>query len=498
MFVLNISAIFGINYLKKVNLIFMPRTKTKGSDSVSVKKQKKISIKSSPSIKVVKPSSPVKKVQKGKMNIDTEQMIKDLVELGRINNSENKKTSSNKKKKSGNGVNPFFDLSNSPLVNFIQEKNHGASVKIAVGFLAIVTVFFASILYVANSKAVINIVLKRTDSTSQIQRTFNIYDLSELDKANHSAIVVSVPVEVSVDDSYAVSTRTIKTERAEGKIKITNNSNMAQGLVASTRFISDVSGDLYRLAETVNIPANSSIEARIYADKETYSGESAGVRFTIPGLRSDEMKKLIYGESISNINFEGVAKAIVTEDDISKANSALETKLRQLATNTLQNKLSNHNTFVLLNDSLNFQITNTSLNGVKVGSEVEGIKISGKAKASALFIDKNKILDVVKSNILSQNLSSNIVKIKESTLNYYLSKIDLVNKLASLNISIDSYVSYNIDQILDREDIAGMNINDFYIYAQDKGFASRVQVVSYPFWNKTLPRISDNIMIRVK
>lgn len=471
----------------------MPKIKIKGASSVSPKRQVKAPSKSSPSIKV---SVPGKRIEKGRMSIDTDQMIKDLVELGRI--KDDKKDHLKTKTKVKKTSNSFMDLSNSPLVNFIQEQNHGSYFKVALAFLAVVLVFFLSILYVVNSKAVINIVLKKTDSASQIQRTFNVYDIAELSKTTNSAIVVSVPVEVNIDDSYAISTQVVKTTKAEGRIKITNNTSAPQGLVASTRFVSDVTGDLYRLKETVNIPANSFIEAYIYADKETAKGESVGVKFTIPGLKSDEVRKLIYGESISDINFNGVAKAVVTEEDISKATNVLEVKLKQAAMNALQEKVTSYVNYSILSDSFNFKIASTSLNGVKVGNEVDGIRLSGKANATALFVNKDKILDVIKSNILSQNVSSNIVKIKESTLDYSLYKMDLVNKLASLTISVDNYISYNVDQMLNREDIAGMDINDFYVYVQDKNFASRAQVVSYPFWNKSLPKISNNIIIRVK
>ncbi len=477
----------------------MPRTKSKGSDSVSInKRQIKIPSKSSPTIKI---SSPAKKVQKGKMNIDTEQMIKDLVELGRIKDDRKSQSikSATANKKSKGSSNSFTDLSNSPLLNFIQEKNNGSYIKLAIAFLAIVVLFFASILYIVNSKAVINIALKKTDNSTQIQRTFNVYDVSELSKVNNSAIVVSVPVEASIDDTYAISTQIVKTEKAEGKIKITNNTNQSQGLIATTRFISDTTGDLYRLKDTVNVPAKSSIDAYVYADKQTASGEGIGTRFTIPGLKSDEVKKLIYGESITNISFDGVAKAIITDDDITKATNVLEVKLRQATVNALQDKVSGgNNDFAMLPDSLTFKVGETSLNGAKSGKESDGIKITGKAEASALFVNKKKVLDVIKSNILSQSISSNIVNIKESTLGYSLSKMDLVNKLASLTISVDNYVSYNVDQLIDRNEIAGMNINDFYTYIQDKNFATKVQVVSYPFWNRSLPKIPDNIFIKVK
>ena len=140
----------------------MPRTKTKGSTSVSPKRQVKAPSKSSPSIKI---TAPAKRVEKGRMTIDSEQMIKDLVELGRIKDDKKDHSHSNKSN-SKKSVNSFIDLSNSPLLNFIQEKNHGSYFKIALAFLAVVVLFFLSILYVVNSKAVINIVLKKTEGAT--------------------------------------------------------------------------------------------------------------------------------------------------------------------------------------------------------------------------------------------------------------------------------------------------------------------------------------------
>lgn len=481
----------------------MPRTAKKVVSPVSkttAKSVKKQTTKPKSSPKIVKvsikskiPNTPAKRVEKGKMSIDTEQMLKDLVELGRIKDEPKKQ----EKNRTQTKYNAFTDLSKSPLNNYIKEKNSGWIFRFSLMFFFVVLFIFLFIIYIINAKATIKLNLKENNTTSQIQRTFNIYDIDDLAvaNANNNIIVINSSLPVEVNDSYIISTQMVKAEKAEGKINIVNDSTVPYTLVATTRFVSDITGNLYRLKETTTVPAGEAVEAEIYADKVTETGEDKNVRFTIIGFNSEETRKLVYGRSIETIDFDVAAKAIVSEEDIKNAQTSLETKLRQEAMNKIQSAVSKYENFVMLSDSFNFKITNFSLNGVEDGDEVNEIKSNGKATVSALFVDKNRLLDLIKTNILSQTISSKNISIKENTLNYYLTKTDLTNKIASLSISVDSYTSYNIDQLIEKEDIVGMKISDFYDYIQDKGIASKIQVISKPFWNKRLPKIMDNISI---
>lgn len=486
----------------------MPRTAKKVASSASktvaksaTKKQisKPKSSTNKVKVSIKKPvSTAVKRVEKGKMSIDTEQMLKDLVELGRIDESQKqekpKKTYSNKK------YNAFTDLSRSPLNNYIKDKTSGWILKFSLAFFMIVLFVFLFIIYVINTKSTINLVLKDSTATSQVQRTFNIYDVNDLALANpnNNVIVVNSPVKVEVSESFPVSTQTVRAEKAEGKIKVINESSAPYTLVATTRFLSDTTGDLYRLKEAVVIPAGSSVDAEIYADSASFEGEAKDTRFTIIGFSSEETRRLVYGKSIEKIDHTTSAKAIVSEEDIQKAKTSVETKMRQEAMNNLQLSMSKYSNFVMLSDSFKFDVTKVLLNGVKAGDEVSEIKIDASASAAALFVDKNRILDIMKTNILSQASSSKTVKINEDTLSFYVTKTDLTNRIATLSLSVDSRSSYNVDQLLDRKAIVGMKISDLYDYIEDKGFADSVQVISKPFWNKRLPKIIDNIIINVK
>jgi type IV pilus assembly protein PilM len=85
--------------------------------------------------------------------------------------------------------------------------------------------------------------------------------------------------------------------RAEGTVKIINNSGAGQTLVATTRLLS-AKGVLFRLKDSVTVPAGASVRAVARADQEGASGNIGASQFIIPGL-SSALQKLIYAESES-------------------------------------------------------------------------------------------------------------------------------------------------------------------------------------------------------
>ena len=432
-----------------------------------------------------------KSVKKGKMNIDTEQMLKDLVELGRIK-PEDKKIKENKFKKRKE---EFLDLPKSPLVKLIEKRN-SSIFKISAIFFGIVIIFMFSVLYILSSKTVININLKKISNDVDLQKNFELYN--DRDSITSSDVVaVSANLKTTLQDEYFVEMKDVASDIVEGRIKIVNNSNERKVFVKTTRFISDVTGSLYRLKEDTVIPANGDIEVTVYADNKDINGENVGVRFTVPGLKTDEAKKLIYGESVESFFKGSTKKQIIDSGDISKANDILDVKLKQKAVEELRAKIEDSGDFEMITSSIEFLIYNKKNDGV-IGKEVSTIRTSGAIDISAIFVNKNKILNLVKGDILSQNTNGYAINIDKDNMVLDVLRADSLTRDLVLNIKTKAYSSYDVAKLLDKKEIAGMNVNSFYQYVSDRGFAQSVNVVNYPFWNQKITTVLDNIIIRVK
>ncbi len=105
--------------------------------------------------------------------------------------------------------------------------------------------------------------------------------------------------------------------KASGKIMIYNNfSSESQRLIVRTRFETK-EGLIYRIAESVAVPGNGSVEAEIFADE---SGDKYNIKktdFTIPGFKNDANRyKNFYARSVTDITggFVGKRKTVLPNE----------------------------------------------------------------------------------------------------------------------------------------------------------------------------------------
>ena len=105
-------------------------------------------------------------------------------------------------------------------------------------------------------------------------------------KAKHSKVVVK---------KIASSTGSSNTLHAQGIVRIVSTYGADQTLIRTTRLRTS-DGKLYRLAETVTVPANGEISVSVYADKTGAVYAIGPSTFIVPGLPS-ALQSLITGVS---------------------------------------------------------------------------------------------------------------------------------------------------------------------------------------------------------
>ena len=87
----------------------------------------------------------------------------------------------------------------------------------------------------------------------------------------------------SITDTFPVSSSVTVEIRAEGPVRIVSELARAQTLIASTRLVTP-DGVLFRLKNTVAVPAFGAVEGVAVADESGPSGDVGETTFTIPGL----------------------------------------------------------------------------------------------------------------------------------------------------------------------------------------------------------------------
>lgn len=151
-------------------------------------------------------------------------------------------------------------------------------------------------------------------------------------------LIAAQRLEVSVEASEAFvpesGAQTVE-QQATGTVTIYNTWSQEQPLAATTRLLSE-NGVLFRIPARVDVPPGGSVTSPIYADKPGKSGEIGATRFTIPGLWAGLQDK-IYAES-TEPTVGGVREVtLLTEADMLKARSAVQTKALELGTEAFAN-----------------------------------------------------------------------------------------------------------------------------------------------------------------
>ena len=112
---------------------------------------------------------------------------------------------------------------------------------------------------------------------------FDVYDKERAsgESANGLAGVVN-SLDLTYKKTYPATGEEIIGQEVVGEVIIINNYTKNQPLVATTRLLSP-DGKLYRLKETVNVPAGGTVKAAVYADEpkeEMAIGPACRIKFT--------------------------------------------------------------------------------------------------------------------------------------------------------------------------------------------------------------------------
>jgi len=433
-----------------------------------------------------------KTVKKGKMDIDAKQMLNDLASLERLDDKE--KINDN-----------YPPIRKESMDNVLKRKNN--SFKFAIAFLIFAIIILLFALYMLSAKAVIYINPEPKEITSEFETGLNYVNLEEI---TENVAAVRVSASVSLEDTYQPEEKIAKTGIARGKVRLFNTSNVPQKLVATTRLLADGTGDLYRIEEFVEVPANGEVVVSVYADESGMKGEADQTKFTIPGLYESRQKD-VYAVAEGKISSEVRIYALVSSDDVTKAREIMELKLKSAVRDEIQkifeeylgsDKLSNLNLkeWKIIDDTLNFRLDSRNIYATAGEEVIDGFFMDGAMSASAIFVNENKILNLVISNMEDEDLIEGQLKVNVSRDNFYYDykKQDAFTKKLYLNIGISGEVEYDVLDIINKEDFVSMSSSDVKQFIEEKGIDAKVRIKITPIFRDVLPTSPSNIQIKVQ
>lgn len=366
------------------------------------------------------------------------------------------------------------------------------------------------------------------------------YGFFELSSFLSSATVTITPVneKISLDDVFvAVKTmddeedgvlfKTMKIEETEalpivaeksemvskkssGKIIVYNNfSTNEQRLITGTRFESP-EGYIYKIDSAISVPGKKivggksvpgSLEVTVYASEPGSEYNISASDFTIPGLKGGPRYNDVYARGVGPMSggYVGEVK-IISPDDIAFARKKLESSLKQkLLTKARKQIPTDH---LAYDDLMFFRYTD---NGSELGTRSEGNRVlltmKGELKVAifdsnqlAASFAKRKIPDIKNSDVHSDKLN--------------LLQVELVGKSDSLDIEKENSFSFkvsgnakivwNIDTDSFKDNLAGLNKNQYEEVFQRFPMVEKAETVFSPSWSSKFPDNASKIEVNIQ
>ena len=370
--------------------------------------------------------------------------------------------------------------------------------KIAYFFIFLVLILVLVVLYFSFVRVKIILIPNQEKISNNM-----IFDIRDKEKGEVEGSIIPGAIReeaIESSDVFEASGTEVIGKEAVGEITIINNYSQNQPLVASTRMIPVNNPDkLFRLKETVNIPAGGEIKAEIYADDPSPEMAIKSTRFTIPGLWAGLQDK-IYAESENDIVYRQKVKKYIVESDFDDAKRDLRQKLLSEAKAEINESYKEYGEIIYKIDE-NSIVSNFDN---KAGDELDEFEASIKAQVVIVAFDEEKAALMAQKKFIS-SLSSNkeLISFDEDNIIYALNNYDVDKGEATVNASFEGRVSIKENSnIIEVDNILGLKKDQLDVYLGDLSDIAGYEIKFYPSFLpdflKKVPRLVDKIEVEIK
>lgn len=364
--------------------------------------------------------------------------------------------------------------------------------RIAVAFLVLTAIVVGLVLYVVFARAKVVVLSVQED----IESDFLIDIARDPGPGEVRGDVIEV-TDTAKRTFPAASTATVD-DRATGTVRITSTLSRAQTLVATTR-LQTPAGVLYRINDTVTVPANGSVEVAAYADVPGKAGETNDATFVIPGLNPSSQPFFMVTIVTPFTGGERQVQA-VTRDDIDKAVAALKEELTPKLEAALD-ALVQERGLATEGSARTVQIeVVTQTASAKIGSEVEEFTMTVDARAIGTYFDEAQFMEQVRSRLRDLiGFDQALLSATEEAGSRSIEKRDIASGRANVRVKARGIAILSEDApALDPEKLTGISTDAAEAYLEGVEGVASASVTTSPFWSNRMPTVADHISLEVR
>ncbi len=369
--------------------------------------------------------------------------------------------------------------------------------RIVMFFVPLVIVMGLAAAYFLFGKVSITLVPNQENISNNLVFDVNDADIAEGETPD-SVLGAVKTMKIEEEAKFESSGAEIIGQEAIGQVTLINNYNKNQMLVATTRLLA-ASGEMFRLKNTVNVPAGGQVEAEIYADEPSAEMAIEPTKFTIPGLWAGIQDK-IYAKSDKAVVYQQKTKKHVTQEDIDKAGKEMRQKLVAAAKTETKKAYADFDELIydINEDTIDFTVDS------EVGDEVDefGMKMSADVIVVAFASDAAAGL-AEKKFVSSLADNKKMVSFDKEGIIFTLGNFNANEGKATINATFEGKVSAdNGEKLVEKDMIYGLNPAELDAFLAQKKEISGYTVKFYPAFLpnflKKVPRLPDRIEVIVK
>lgn len=362
--------------------------------------------------------------------------------------------------------------------------------RIAVTFVVAAVVLLGVVLYFALTRVTIVIKPKKEPLTAMLAVT--VRPQPEATNGEVKGMVKEVTIEKTQKFPVTGDGQTVDT-KTTGSVIIKNTTSHNQPLVKTTRLLS-TSGILFRITESVTVPAGGEVNVGVTADQSGKSGEIGPTKFTIPGLWEGLQDK-IYAVSSDSMCCGTEMRRVVTADDISTAEKGMEAQLLEDTKIDLRKGIS---------DGLGGEVFASTVVSEKVnvepGTEQSDFSVTVKLKVTAVFYDKVAIESLAQETL--RNLAGaerELVELDPARIVITIDRYDLSTTSARLSVNATGLLVLRPGTTLfDKDHLVGLDRQAATAYFKAFSAVDSVVIQFRPPWLKKIPSFKDHIEIKIE
>ncbi|MEI7620103.1 MAG: hypothetical protein WCJ57_00860 [Candidatus Falkowbacteria bacterium] len=381
-------------------------------------------------------------------------------------------------------------LAEGPEENVVVNRSVNTYRKLAFRFIALALVLVVVVLYFVLVK--LTVVVSPSKQTVNESLIVDVYGSSQTIASDRSLKGNITRIEAEESGIYKATGEEAQGGEITGKVKIINNYGKSQPLVATTRLLS-ADNKLFRIKNTVTVPAGGSVEVDVYPDVSSADMAIAPTKFTIPGLWSGLQDK-IYGESSVAFAYSSVSEKYITQEDINKASQ----ELNELLVKKVKEKVGAKNGYDQVVYQTSVETAQVELVDAKIGDKKDQFTVKTKNIVNVISFSSDDVVKIAQQKLAAASGDKTLAEIDRANLQYQLESYNVQGNLATLKVNFVSRIASANSEFIDKGKLVNLNQAQIEEYLKGVKEIEGFELNFFPTFLKRSPALVDRIYVEVK